>query len=63
MLSNSILKVAVSEDVQKTVDGIQIWGMGFSEDTDGKCLRDARIVRIYEGAQRLTECFSSRQAN
>jgi alkylation response protein AidB-like acyl-CoA dehydrogenase len=30
----SILKVAVSEDVQNCSDeGIQIFGMGFSEDT------------------------------
>jgi alkylation response protein AidB-like acyl-CoA dehydrogenase len=36
----SILKVAVSEDVQNCADeGIQIYGgMGFSEDTNGKCL-------------------------
>jgi alkylation response protein AidB-like acyl-CoA dehydrogenase len=33
-------KVAVSEDVQNCADeGIQIYGgMGFSEDTNGKCL-------------------------
>ena len=46
----SILKVAVSEDVQNCTDeGIQIFGgMGFSEDTPMESAwRDARIARIY----------------
>ena len=45
----SILKVAVSEDVQNCTDeGIQIFGgMGFSEDTPMESAwRDARIARI-----------------
>tara|TARA_R110002049_G_scaffold71370_1_gene183867 strand:+ start:27287 stop:29089 length:1803 start_codon:yes stop_codon:yes gene_type:complete len=52
----SILKVAVSEDVQKCADeGIQIYGgMGFSEDTHMEAAwRDARITRIYEGTNEI----------
>ncbi|MFB9057478.1 acyl-CoA dehydrogenase family protein [Mariniflexile ostreae] len=52
----SILKVAVSEDVQKCADeGIQIFGgMGFSEDTPMEAAwRDARITRIYEGTNEI----------
>ncbi len=52
----SILKVAVSEDVQQTSDeGIQIFGgMGFSADTPmEKAWRDARISRIYEGTNEI----------
>ena len=48
----SILKVAVSEDIQNCSDeGIQIYGgMGFSADTPMESAwRDARISRIYEG--------------
>jgi alkylation response protein AidB-like acyl-CoA dehydrogenase len=52
----SILKVAVSEDVQNCSDeGIQIYGgMGFSEDTPMESAwRDARITRIYEGTNEI----------
>ncbi len=52
----SILKVAVSEDVQNCADeGIQIYGgMGFSEDTPMEAAwRDARITRIYEGTNEI----------
>ncbi|QDO94369.1 acyl-CoA dehydrogenase [Formosa sediminum] len=52
----SILKVAVSEDVQDCADeGIQIFGgMGFSEDTPMEAAwRDARIARIYEGTNEI----------
>lgn len=52
----SILKVAVSEDLQETTDeGIQIFGgMGFSADTPMESAwRDARISRIYEGTNEI----------
>jgi alkylation response protein AidB-like acyl-CoA dehydrogenase len=52
----SLLKVAVSEDVQHCADeGIQIFGgMGFSEDTPMEAAwRDARIARIYEGTNEI----------
>ncbi|MBZ0328328.1 MAG: acyl-CoA dehydrogenase family protein [Altibacter sp.] len=52
----SILKVAVSEDIQNCADeGIQIFGgMGFSEDTPMEAAwRDARIARIYEGTNEI----------
>ena len=52
----SILKVAVSEDIQNCADeGIQIFGgMGFSEDTPMEAAwRDARITRIYEGTNEI----------
>jgi alkylation response protein AidB-like acyl-CoA dehydrogenase len=52
----SLLKVAVSEDVQNCADeGIQIFGgMGFSEDTPMEAAwRDARIARIYEGTNEI----------
>jgi alkylation response protein AidB-like acyl-CoA dehydrogenase len=52
----SILKVAVSEDIQNCADeGIQILGgMGFSEDTPMESAwRDARISRIYEGTNEI----------
>ncbi|WP_010522834.1 acyl-CoA dehydrogenase family protein [Aquimarina agarivorans] len=52
----SILKVAVSEDVQNCTDeGIQIYGgMGFSADTPMESAwRDARISRIYEGTNEI----------
>ena len=57
----SILKVAVSEDVQNCADeGIQIFGgMGFSKDTPMEAAwRDARIARIYEGTNEINRMIS-----
>ncbi len=57
----SVLKVAVSEDVQICSDeGIQIFGgMGFSEDTPMEAAwRDARISRIYEGTNEINRMLS-----
>lgn len=57
----SILKVAVSEDIQHCADeGIQILGgMGFSEDTPMESAwRDARIARIYEGTNEINRMLS-----
>ena len=57
----SILKVAVSEDIQNCSDeGIQIFGgMGFSKDTPIEAAwRDARIARIYEGTNEINRMLS-----
>lgn len=57
----SILKVAVSEDVQNCADeGIQIYGgMGYSADTPMESAwRDARIARIYEGTNEINRMLT-----
>jgi hypothetical protein len=58
------LKVAVSEDVQKTVDEIQILEEWDSQRIpDGKCLRDARIARILRRHQEINRMLLSRHVD
>jgi hypothetical protein len=57
----SILKVAVSEDMQNCADeGLQIYGgMGFSADMPMEAAwRDARISRIYEGTNEINRMLA-----
>jgi alkylation response protein AidB-like acyl-CoA dehydrogenase len=57
----SILKVAVSEDMQICADeGLQIYGgMGFSADAPMEAAwRDARISRIYEGTNEINRMLA-----
>ncbi|MCV6630375.1 MAG: acyl-CoA dehydrogenase family protein [Flavobacteriaceae bacterium] len=57
----SILKVAVSEDIQNCTDeGIQIYGgMGFSAEAPMESAwRDARISRIYEGTNEINRMLA-----
>jgi alkylation response protein AidB-like acyl-CoA dehydrogenase len=57
----SILKVAVSEDMQNIADeGIQVFGgMGFSAETPMEgAWRDCRIGRIYEGTNEINRMLS-----
>lgn len=57
----SIMKVAISEDIQNCADeGIQIYGgMGFSKDTPMEAAwRDARIARIYEGTNEINRMLA-----
>ena len=57
----SLLKVAVSEDLQNCTDeGIQIFGgMGFSADAMMESAwRDARITRIYEGTNEINRMLA-----
>ncbi|MGC6422937.1 MAG: acyl-CoA dehydrogenase family protein [Flavobacteriaceae bacterium] len=57
----SLLKVALSEDVQHCADqGLQIFGgMGFSADAPMEAAwRDARIGRIYEGTNEINRMLS-----
>lgn len=60
-IESSILKVAISEDLQNCSDeGIQIFGgMGFSKDTPMEAAwRDARITRIYEGTNEINRMLA-----
>ncbi len=60
-IESSLLKVALSEDLQNCSDeGIQIFGgMGFSKDTPMESAwRDARITRIYEGTNEINRLLA-----
>ena len=57
----SLLKVAISEDMQNIADeGIQVFGgMGFSAETPMEgAWRDCRIGRIYEGTNEINRMLS-----
>ena len=57
----SLLKVAISEDMQNIADeGIQVFGgMGFSAETQMEgAWRDCRIGRIYEGTNEINRMLS-----
>lgn len=57
----SLLKVAISEDMQNCADeGLQIFGgMGFSADAPMEAAwRDSRIGRIYEGTNEINRMLS-----
>lgn len=57
----SVLKVMLSEDIQRSSDeGIQIFGgMGYSADMPMESAwRDARITRIYEGTNEINRMLS-----
>ncbi|HET8837980.1 MAG TPA: acyl-CoA dehydrogenase family protein [Flavobacteriaceae bacterium] len=60
-IESSLLKVAISEDLQHCTDeGIQIFGgLGFSKETPMESAwRDARITRIYEGTNEINRILA-----
>jgi hypothetical protein len=54
----SILKVAVSEDVQTVLTKVSKSMNDSQEIPNGKCLRDARIACIYEGTNEINRMLS-----